>query len=83
MALVGVYDSQITGGKRYELATMGRRRANATYFASHDVDNSSGMTFGMDLTALIKDPGLDIWEYVQSFIARFQDDVRKMINNHQ
>lgn len=30
MALVGVYDSQICGGKRYDLATAGRRRANAT-----------------------------------------------------
>jgi LmbE family N-acetylglucosaminyl deacetylase len=83
MALVGVYDSQITGGKRYDLATMGRRRANATYFASHDVDISTGMTFGMDLIPLIKDPDLDIWEYVHSFIARFQEDVRKMINGLQ
>jgi LmbE family N-acetylglucosaminyl deacetylase len=83
MALVGVYDSQITGGKRYDLATMGRRRANATYFASHDVDISTGMTFGMDLIPLIKDPSLDIWEYAHSFIARFQEDVRKMINGLQ
>ena len=27
MALVGVFDSQITGGKRYDLATAGRRMA--------------------------------------------------------
>ena len=31
-ALLGVFDSQIAGGKRYDLASMGRRRANATYF---------------------------------------------------
>ena len=37
-ALLGVFDSQICGGKRYDLASMGRRRANATYFASHGVD---------------------------------------------
>jgi LmbE family N-acetylglucosaminyl deacetylase len=30
-ALLGVFDSQICGGKRYDLASMGRRRANATY----------------------------------------------------
>ena len=41
-ALLGVFDSQICGGKRYDLATMGRRRANATYFASHGVDVSTG-----------------------------------------
>lgn len=83
MALVGIFDSQITGGKRYDLATMGRRRANATYFASHDVDVSTGMTFGMELTPLIKDPHLEINEYVQSFIKSFQEDVSRMINGLQ
>jgi len=34
-ALLGVFESQIAGGKRYDLALMGRRRANATYFESH------------------------------------------------
>lgn len=78
-ALLGVFDSQICGGKRYDLATMGRRRANATYFASHDVDVSTGMAFGMDLTPLIQDPNLDIINYIQSFIDRFATDVRDMI----
>ena len=39
-ALLGVFDSQIAGGKRYDLASMGRRRANATYFESHGVDTT-------------------------------------------
>jgi LmbE family N-acetylglucosaminyl deacetylase len=80
-ALVGVFDSQVSGGKRYDLATMGRRRANATYFASHDVDATTGMAFGMDLTPLIKDPNLDVIAYVQSFIDRFAKDVRNLITN--
>lgn len=78
-ALLGVFDSQICGGKRYDLATMGRRRANATYFASHDVDVSTGMAFGMDLTPLIQDPNLDIITYIQSLMDRFATDVRDMI----
>ncbi len=81
MALVGVFDSQVSGGKRYDLATMGRRRANATYLASHDVDVSTGMTFGMDLTPLIKNPGMDISEYVTSFIDRFAADVENLISS--
>ena len=81
MALVGVFDSQVSGGKRYDLATMGRRRANATYLASHDVDVSTGMTFGMDLTPLIKNPGMDISEYVTSFIDRFAADVENLIRS--
>jgi LmbE family N-acetylglucosaminyl deacetylase len=78
-ALVGVFDSQVTGGKRYDLATMGRRRANATYFASHDVDDTTGMAFGMDITPLIKNPNMDVGEYVQSFINRFASDVYNLI----
>ena len=82
-ALLGVFDSQICGGKRYDLATIGRRRANATYFASHDVDISTGMAFGMDLMPLIQDPNLDIITYVQSFIDRFATDVHEMVNTLQ
>jgi len=79
-ALLGVFDSQISGGKRYDLATMGRRRANATYYASHDVDISTGMAFGMDLTPLIKDPTLDIFEYIKTYIDRFSNDVKDIIS---
>ncbi len=74
-ALLGVYDSQITGGKRYDLASMGRRRAHATYFASHGVDTATGITFGMDLTPLIADPQMDIAEYIQGYVRRFSQDV--------
>ncbi|HMB22026.1 MAG TPA: PIG-L family deacetylase, partial [Anaerolineales bacterium] len=55
--LLGVFDSQITGGKRYDLASMGRRRANATYFESHGVDQAQGLAYGIDLTPLVNEPG--------------------------
>ena len=74
-ALLGVFDSQVSGGKRYDLATMGRRRANATFFASHDTDVATGMGYAMDLTPLIADPMLDIQAYIQAFITRFAHDV--------
>jgi LmbE family N-acetylglucosaminyl deacetylase len=74
-ALLGVFDSQITGGKRYDLASMGRRAAHATYFASHDVDATTGLNFGMDLTPLAADPALDIAAYVEAYIRRFSQDV--------
>jgi LmbE family N-acetylglucosaminyl deacetylase len=75
MALVGVFDSQIAGGKRYDLASMGRRRANATYFASHGVDEAQGLSYAMDLTSLIVDPQRDILGFVQEHIQRFAADV--------
>jgi hypothetical protein len=74
-ALLGVFDSQISGGKRYDLATMGRRQANATYHASHRVDVTTGMSFAMDLTPLIQDPALSIEAYVKVYVDRFFRDI--------
>lgn len=79
MALLGVFDSQIAGGKRYDLATLGRRRAHATYHASHGVDETTGTTFAMDLTPLIENPVLSPLEFVQQRMQRFRDDVTKRV----
>lgn len=78
--LVGVFDSQVSGGKRYDLATLGRRRAHATYHASHETDVTTGLTFAMDLTPLIQNTALDISAYVQNFIHRFAEDIKQRIN---
>ena len=75
MALVGVFDSQIAGGKRYDLATMGRRKAHATYHTSHATDVTTGISFAMDLTPLIADDDKDVADYVQELIRRFASDV--------
>ena len=74
-ALLGVFDSQIAGGKRYDLATMGRRRAHATYFESHGVDLTQGLSFAMDLTPLILNPSLEVTRFVDEHIQRFARDV--------
>jgi len=78
-ALLGVFDSQISGGKRYDLATMARRRAHATYADSHGVDALTGAAYAMDLTPLIEDPSLDIAGFVAAFIDRFADDIRRTL----
>ncbi|MGC9995209.1 MAG: PIG-L family deacetylase [Terriglobia bacterium] len=73
-ALVGLFDSQVAGGKRYDLATMGRRRANATYLASHGVDESTSLIFAIDLTPVM-DPKVDVKEYTLGYIDRFAQEV--------
>ncbi len=78
-ALLGVYDSQIAGGKRYDLATMGRRRANATFFASHGVDDTEGLVFAVDMLPLVKDPDIDPGDFVADFIGRFAAEVDERI----
>jgi len=78
-ALVGVFDSQVSGGKRYDLATAGRRLAHATYFASHGTDEETALNFAMDLTPLVEDPKLAVADYVVRFIDGFRADVEKRI----
>ena len=75
-ALNGIFDSQIAGGKRYDLATLGRRAANATFFNSHATDAATQLIFGLDLTPLVMDESMDIVDYVCSLVERFNDDVR-------
>ncbi len=70
-ALLGIYDSQIAGAKRYDLGTMGRRRAQATYHEGYEVDVATGLIFAMDLTPLIEDSSLDISACVTEYIDRF------------
>jgi LmbE family N-acetylglucosaminyl deacetylase len=72
-ALMGVFDSQIAGGKRYDLATAGRRRAHATYFESHGTDRHSALGWGMDLTPLLT--GTAPAELLERYLARFADEV--------
>jgi LmbE family N-acetylglucosaminyl deacetylase len=75
-SLNGVFDSQIAGGNRYDLATMGRRASNATFFESHSTDKTTQLIFGMDLTPIVMDGTADIADYVCDCIEKFQVDVR-------
>jgi len=74
-ALLGVYDSQISGGKRYDLASQGRRLANATFFASHAVDDYESAAFGIDMTALVKDENANPAAFIAGYINKFQQEV--------
>lgn len=74
-SLLGAFDSQIAGGKRYDLATLGRRKAHATYHVSHGVDEATGLTFAMDLTPLLRDDALDPSTFALGCIDRFKSEV--------
>ena len=80
--LLGVFDSQISGGKRYDLAEEGLRHANATYFDSHTTDNTSLLTFAMDLTPLAEDDSLCVEEYTLNYVRHLEDDVRERLKAH-
>src|SRR5918999_5674683 len=75
MPLIGAFDSQIAGGKRYDLAAAGRKRANATFLDSHAIDRATAVEYAMDLTPLVRDPSLDITRFTLQFVERFARDV--------
>jgi LmbE family N-acetylglucosaminyl deacetylase len=82
-ALVGVYDSQIAGGKRYDLAALGRRRANASFFQSHETDKAEGLWFALDLSPLVQDETLDVSDFVLARVDRFREDVAAKIRKYR
>lgn len=74
-ALLGVFDSQISGGKRYDLAALARRTANATFYESHHTDNCDSLTFALDMTELINDASISPLEFIQEYIRKFSEEV--------
>jgi LmbE family N-acetylglucosaminyl deacetylase len=74
-ALNEVFATQIAGGKRYDLAVLGRRTANATFSNAHSTDQESAMQWAMDLTPLAQDDSLNPIAYTVGFIDRLKADV--------
>lgn len=74
--LVEAFETQIAGGKRYDLATVGRRQSNATFGSSDQIDASDRIWLAMDLSPLAADDTLDIGEHVARLLDRFSRDVQ-------
>ena len=73
--LLRIFDSQVGGGKRYDLAALGRRLAHATFHTSHATDGFAGITWAMDLTPLVADPSLDVAQFTLAYLDRLRADV--------
>jgi LmbE family N-acetylglucosaminyl deacetylase len=73
--LLEVFDSQITGGKRYDLAAAGRRAANATFNDARSQDGFAGIAWALDLTPLVADPSLDLATVTKAYVDRLSQDV--------
>ena len=74
-ALNDVFRSQIKGGKRYDLAVIGRRRAQASFDDAHRADEAAMITLAMDLTPLVLDPALPVERFTLAAIDRFRTDI--------
>ncbi len=76
-ALARVFDSQIAGGKRYDLAMDGRRTANATLDDPYSQDSMNRVTLAMDMTPLLLDDSLDPVDFTLGFVRRLEADIRR------
>ena len=62
-------------GVTADLAAMGRRLANATFFNSHATDQTNAISLAMDLTPLVRDDTLSVREFALGHIDRLRADV--------
>lgn len=76
--LLTVHRSQVAGGKRYDNAAIGRRFANATFFASHDTDEMTSMNFGLDLMPLVEGDRTPA-EFINGYIDKLKDEVDSVL----
>ncbi len=74
--LLGVFDSQISGGKRYDRAVLARRQAHATFHEPRGADRTTALAFAMDLTPLLEDTAREPGAFLQELIGRFAGEVR-------
>lgn len=77
--LLRVFDSQVSGGKRYDLAILGRRRANATMLRPYSADGASQVTFAVDLTPLcqgeVAATANDLRAFAQTLVAELSQEM--------
>ena len=76
--LITVYRSQVVGGKSYDKAAIGRRCANATFFESHNTDEASSQSFGLDLMPLVKGEETPS-DFIIGYIEKFKSEVENTI----
>ncbi len=74
-----VFATQIVGGKRYDLAVLGRRTANATFYDAHASDQASSIQWAIDLTPLIHNPQLDVVDYTLQFVDQLKSDITQRL----
>ncbi len=80
--LLAVFASQIAGGKRYDLATAGRRLANTTFHTAHAADKATALTWAMALLPLVRDPKASVEDFTLAHIDRLRADVAARLKKH-
>lgn len=82
LELVRAFDSQVTGGKRYDLASQGRRTANATYSTPRATDQLAGITWAWDLTPVLAENGPSLEAFTLAQVDCFRRDVQERLRRY-
>lgn len=78
MDLMKVYRSQIAE-KAYDEATMGRKRANATYLDAYSGDSMKFCEYAVDMTELLAADGPTLEAWTKAILDEFAEDVRERL----
>jgi LmbE family N-acetylglucosaminyl deacetylase len=73
--LNAIFDSQISGGKRYDRAIEGRRLANATLLDAFQADTVECCNIAIDLTELIREPIIPLALFVERTLNQFKQTI--------
>ena len=76
------FESQVEGGKRYDDAACGRFFANATFFESHDTDNFTAVSYGIDLTEVVE-RDMDISDFILDAYKRTGEDIKMRLRRFE
>lgn len=79
-SLMGVFDSQNRGGKRFDIAVPARWRVNATFNNPHEADVLAAAICAIDMTALVADPQLSVQQFIEEHIDAFRADVAARVS---
>lgn len=74
-ALLRTFDSQLAA-KRYDLATVGRRLAHATFAASDQADATDRLLLALDLGPLVRAPDFEPLVFAERWIELYQAETR-------
>ena len=77
--ILNVYKSQIAGGKEYAKATLGRRRQNATFCKSHNIDSAKLVSYGIDYRPLLRNPLYTVKAFALTFVEELKREIEEAL----
>lgn len=78
-SLLRCFRSQVEGGKRYDLAAAGRRRAHATFADAYSPDQAQEVLLALDLLPLIEPNPPTLQAFVSGLINEFRQQTTERI----